>query len=219
MHILPTRGRPKGLQRFFDEGKPEQPGVVVIEKDQRALYAGVRFPQGWNLLVREEREGYVHAANAAFDAFPNEPWYGMVSDDSVGRTPHWDSLLAAAAVPNRLVWPNDLYRGRCTFPCIGGELCRAAGWFVYPLLWHSYCDTVWFDLQQKLGIAGGYMEDVVLEHMHYVVHKAAYDQTYAGRIPRYKRGFQLGKSPPDFDRCTYAEVDWDRLAKKLRCAL
>ncbi len=219
MQILPSRGRPKFLQRFFDEGKPEQPGVVVIEKDQRALYSDVRLPPHWDLIIVDERQGYVKAANAGFDAYPSEPWYQMASDDAVGRTPGWDTLLAEAATPNRVVWPNDLYRGRCTFPCIGGELCRALGWFVYPKLWHSYSDTVWSDLQQKFGIPGGYMPEVVLEHLHYVNHKAAHDSTYAGRVPRATRTMKLGKAPADYDRTTYAEIDWDRFGKKLQCAL
>lgn len=216
MHILPSRGRPAGLQRFFDEGKPEQPGVVVLERDQLDAYAFVALPPNWKTVVVEKRGGYVASANAAFKAYSDEPWYGMVSDDCVGRTPHWDTILSSAAEPDKIVWPNDLFRGKCTFPVVGGDLCRKLGWFVHPQLWHMYCDTVWGDIQAALG-TGGYMPDVVLEHMHYSLKKAKMDDTYMGRIP--PRGNKLlGKAPQNYDSTTYTKIKANLQQLVDRCA-
>lgn len=205
MHILPSRGRPDKLQRFFDEGKPEQPGLVVLERDQVGLYSGIRLPAGWRVIVVEDRNGYVAAANTAFRAYPDEPCYQMASDDCVGRTPHWDTQLADAAVSNKVVWPNDLFHGKCTFPCVGGDLCRAFGWFVPPTLWHMYADTFWGDVQALLG-TGGYREDVVLEHMHYVNGKAEFDATYSGRMPPRRGPRVLGQEPQDRDKIEYSKI-------------
>lgn len=202
MHILPSRGRPAGLQRFFDEGKPEQPGIVVIDEDQVGLYSTVSLPAGWSRLVSKPRAGFVAAANAAFHRQPNEPWYGLASDDAVGRTARWDTLLAEAATPNRIVWPNDLIRGHCTQPFIGGELCRAVGWFMPPMFGHLYCDKVWGDIAEVIG--GRYMPEVVLEHMHFSTGKSQADST---TMQRKTRG----------DKETYERLDLNSILEKLRC--
>ena len=218
MHILPTRGRPQFLQRFFDEGQPEQPGVVVLDRDNCAAYQHVRYPKHWDVLIVEGRNGYVASANAGFKHFPNALSYQMSSDDCVGRTPGWDTVLARAAAPRNIVWPNDMFQGKCTFPCVGGDLCRALGWFVHPAFWHMYSDTVWGDIQRELG-TGGLMKDVALEHMHYVVGKAKMDDTYRGRVPPKKAVRKLGESPFEVDKSAYAKLDLQALVAKIRCAL
>lgn len=202
MHILPSRGRPAGLQRFFHEGKPEQPGVVVIDEDQVALYSRVDLPHGWHRLTVRPRSGYVASANAGFNAFPNEPWYGLASDDAVGRTARWDTLLAEAATPDRICWPSDLIRGHCTQPFIGGDLCRAVGWFMPPIFGHLYCDKVWGDIAEVIG--GTYMPEVVLEHMHFSTGKTQADQTTAERKTRG-------------DKEAYERLNLNSILEKLRC--
>lgn len=203
MHLLPSRGRPAQLQRFFDEGKPEQPGVVIIEEDQANVYGLIRRPANWRLLVVPgPKLGFVAAANLGFAAFPNEPWYGQSGDDSVGRTPHWDTLLGEAATPNKIVWPNDLFGGRCTQPFVGGDLCRALGWFSYPKLGHLFCDTVWGDIQKRL-CTGGYMPHIVYEHLHWCCGKAVMDQTARQR-------------KTDGDEKTYRQIDWTEILEKVK---
>lgn len=204
MHLLPSRGRPVELQRFFDEGQPEQPGVVITEEDQREAYSRIQMPANWTLLVLPAtRVGFVKAANAGFALFPNEPWYGQSGDDSVGRTPRWDTILAQAATPNKVVWPNDLFGGRCTQPFVGGDLCRALGWFSYPKLGHLFCDTVWGDIQARLGNGGGYMPDVIYEHLHWVCGKRPMDTTDHQR-------------KTSGDERVYRQIDWNGLMEKLR---
>lgn len=204
MHLLPSRGRPASLQRFFEEGKPEQPGLVIIEEDQFCAYDSVRMPSSWQLIVAPgTRIGYVAAANYGFHYRPDEPWYAIAGDDSIGRTPHWDTLLAEAAVPSKIVWPNDLIAGHCTQPFIGGDLCRALGWFGYPKLGHLYIDTVWGDIQKRLG-TGGYMPHIVYEHLHWSVGKSERDTTTRQRKTRG-------------DEQAYRAIDWNAVMEKLKC--
>lgn len=204
MHLLPSRGRPQWLQRFFDEGKPEQPGLVIIEEDQQPGYSKVQMPAGWKLLaVPGPRLGYVAAANIGFQHAPDEPWYAIAGDDSIGRTPHWDSLLSAAAVPNKIVWPDDLIAQQCTQPFIGGDLCRALGWFGYPKLGHLFIDTVWQRIHALLGNGGGFMPEVVYEHLHWSTHKSVKDQTAS---ERKLQG----------DEHQFSLIDWNGIMEKLK---
>lgn len=226
MHLLPSRARPKQLQRFFDEGKPEQPGVVIIEEDQVRNYHEVKLPSHWHKIILPARGGYVASANAGFNAFPNEPWYGMSSDDSVGRTPHWDTVMAQHATEGRIVWPDDAagleHTGRCTFPFVPGDFCRTFGWFVHPSLWHFYSDTFWAYMQYKLDIGGGFLPDVTVEHLHYALNKAIMDGTYIERYRpthKFKSMQLLGSVGENLDRHLYSLIDKDALAEKLRCLL
>lgn len=203
MHLLPSRGRPVQLQRFFDEGKPEQPGVIITEEDQVESYSKIQKPDSWKILVSKgPKLGFVAAANLGFAAFPNEPWYGQSGDDSVGRTPHWDTILGDAATPNKVVWPNDLFGGRCTQPFIGGDLVRALGWFSYPKLGHLFCDTVWGDIQKRL-CTGGYMPHIVYEHLHWCCGKATMDQTARER-------------KTSGDDITYRQINWTEILEKVK---
>lgn len=204
MHLLPSRGRPVQLQRFFDEGNPEQPGVVITEEDQSEVYCKIRMPPGWQLLVVTgvDRLGYAAAANAGFRQFPNEPWYGQSGDDSIGRTAHWDTLLGQLATPNQIVWPNDLFGGRCTQPFVGGDLVRALGWFAHPALGHLYTDTVWGDIQQRLG-SGGYHPEIVYEHLHWCAGKAVMDRTAHER-------------KISGDELAYRRINWQDIMEKVK---
>lgn len=205
MHLLPSRGRPVQLQRFFDEGQPEQPGVVITEEDQSDSYVKIRMPPTWQLLVVTgvKRLGFAAAANIGFRQFPSEPWYGQSGDDSVGRTPHWDTILGAAATPSKIVWPDDLFGGRCTQPFVGGDLVRALGWFSHPALGHLYTDTVWGDIQSKLANGGGYMPEVVYEHLHWCAGKAVMDQT------AHERKTQG-------DEMAYRRINWQDIMEKVK---
>jgi len=203
MHILPSRGRPRELQRFFYVGEPEQPGIVVCDEDQRQFYTGIKLPDNWSWLWVPPRGGFVKASNAAFAAFPFEPWYSLCGDDSVGRTPHWDTILGVAAAPDKIVWPNDLILGHCTQPFVGGDLCRALGWFLEPTLGHLYCDTVWGDIQRVIG-SGGYMPNIVFEHLHWTTGKSPRDRT---TIERRTQG----------DKEAYEKIDLNSILEKLRC--
>lgn len=181
MHLLPSRSRPDWLARFFALSRPQQPGIVIIDPDQASLYEAVRLPDGWRRLVMPTvRAGYVKCVNAAFESAPAEPWYSLVGDDLIGRTPGWDTELGRMATPNRIAWGNDLVKGLCTQPFVGGDLVRAVGWFGHPALGHLWCDTVWSDIAIGLGI-GTYRPDIITEHLHFAAGKAD-RRDYAGRV-------------------------------------
>ena len=183
MHILPSRGRPHLLQEYFDKGKPEQRGVVVLDTDQSGMYAGLVTPPGWRITYVNPMQGFVAKVNLAFSAFPDEPWYTLEGDDMIGRTPHWDTILAQQACAGWITWGNDLYFGKCTHPYIPGDYCRDLGWVAHPAFKHNYVDAVWERIATDLGI-GRYMDQVITEARHYSNHKIPYDQTARERMEK-----------------------------------
>ncbi len=183
MHIIPSRGRPHLLQQYFDIGKPEQPGVIVLDKDDDYKYRDVSYPLGWHVVYAEPMLGFVAKVNLAFEAFPGNSWYTIEGDDMLGRTPHWDTLLAREAARGKIVWGNDLYFHRATHPYIYGDYCRDLGWVAHPAFKHLYVDAVWEKIALDLGI-GQYMPEVITEARHYSNFKIPYDTTAAERMEK-----------------------------------
>jgi hypothetical protein len=141
MHILPTRGRPAILQRFFDQGRPQEDGVVIIDEDQVEMYDEVQLPPSWRRMVVASMQGFVKKCNIGFEAYPKQEWYAFGGADCVGRTPGWDTSLAQYARAGKIAWGNDLDAGRCTHPFIHGDLCRKLGGLVHPAFKRSRHDS------------------------------------------------------------------------------
>jgi hypothetical protein len=204
MHIMPTRGRPLSLQRFFDEGKPEQKGVIIADLDQQEMYASVHAPDGWWWVWVKPMQGFVKKCNIGFEEFPTQEWYAFGGDDCVGRTPHWDSTLSTVAKAGYIAWGNDLVAGKCTQPFIPGDLVRHMGWLVHPAFKHLYVDLIWEEIARDLSIAR-YFPDIIQEHLHFSTGKAPRDRT---SYERMERG----------DHAVFAKFDMESVLEKARCA-
>lgn len=154
MIFLPSRGRPKLLERFFRESRPRLPGLVLLDEDDAASYDAVALPPHWRKFVRP-RAPLVEIFNRAWSALPMEPWYGMLGDDIVCGPDYWDVDLAGAAIPDRVAWGDDGINGLKlgTFFFVGGELVRRIGWLQHPALGHLYADAVWNRIAIGAGIA------------------------------------------------------------------
>lgn len=163
MILLPSRGRPQLLARFFEKSRPSLPGRVLVDDDDKS-YAGMPLPRGWSWLIGP-RAPLVKIFNRAWESMPGEAWYGMVGDDVV-CSPGWDVALAAAAVPNRVAWGDDGINGSTlgTTFFVGGDLARAMGWLQHPALGHLYADTVWNRIATGAGL-GVYRADIATTHM------------------------------------------------------
>lgn len=175
--LLPSRGRPHLLQRFFDVGKPVVPGVVILDDDDFENYDGVTYPQNWQTLVIP-RGNIVQKQNRAFEVFPDADWYGMTSDDVIPESAGWDVVLRDAAGRRNFAWGNDGFNNRFATAVIGGDLTRCIGWLLCPWLKHFYTDDV-YELMRDMGL-GIYLPDVKVTHKHFA-NGGTYDRTYADR--------------------------------------
>ncbi len=103
---------------------------------------------------------------------------GFCGDDHRPRTKGWDrAYLDALAARPGIVYGNDLIQGRAlpTQCAMSTGLVRALGNMAPPVLTHLYLDNYWL----HLGLGADcitYLPDVVVEHVHPVTGKVAWDE-------------------------------------------
>jgi hypothetical protein len=191
MWVLPTLGRPEICQRALDSIIAvgcTTGGMVVVDGDPDPRYRELRLPPGWIRLENAHNRGLLDTLNWAFRTHPDEPWYGLLNDDFVIRTPGWDARLVAAAGALGFASSNDLWQagqpapgragGRmCGALAFGGNMLRALGWWTPPGLFHCFADDAWEEIATSLGNRQ-YLRDVIVEHWHADNGKAERDATY-----------------------------------------
>lgn len=187
MFILPTRGRPWGLQRFlhaYIETRAFAQVLVYCDDDDPCLpeYQDILpLPGHWKFVVGP-RILLGAVFNIFFEQYPDEYYYGFLSDDVVPLTVHWDTALINTAGFKAVSYPDDglTHEEIATFPVIGGDLVRAAGFLAYPGLNQYFIDTCWHRMAKDLGVLH-YMPEIKFDHRHHVNHKAEVDETYQGK--------------------------------------
>lgn len=192
MWIFATRSRPDNCKRFINawiETNASTPVYVRIDDDDPFLenLKNLPWPKEFKIVVGK-REGLRAAMQEMYIKNPNELWYGLLADDLVPRTKHWDIMLSKKASNTNISYPNDL-GGKPklpTHPVVGGDLTRALGWFGFPVVQHLYVDTVYKFLGNELGNLYR-MDDVIVEHVHPFWKKTSSDQTYFDNQKRAAR--------------------------------
>lgn len=175
MILLPSRGRPAKLARFFhayDATEATEPGIVMIEARDADAYSVVEIPKGWAYVIVPESLVSQKFNDGAFLYAPNERHYQLMADDVVPETRGWDRILADAAGPAGVAWGDDCIDPPPPLghPCIGGELVRALGWIAHPAFGHFYWDNLLADIVQDLGPCFyRYCPEVVTRHLHFTV--------------------------------------------------
>src|SRR5579863_2536027 len=156
MWVLPTFGRPGRCQETLDSIGAAFPtkGLVVVDGDPDPAYRTLRTPAGWSIALRPENQGVCAVLNCVLAAYPYEPWYGFISDDSIVATADWSAPLIEAAGRHGFANSADGFRAHLRMHgavVFGGDLLRAIGWWAPPGLVHCYVDDAWERLGRALG--------------------------------------------------------------------
>lgn len=193
--LLPTRGRPAILKRCLESIAATAAALQGIEcvlyvDDDDDTSLGVEQP-GLALTRVIGPRRTMGAMHQACYAASKGRFVMLAGDDIIFRTPGWDEtvLRAVSRFPDDIVmaYGNDLIQGRnmSTAPILGRAACELLGGpcpAEYP---SEFIDTHILDQFTKLRYWGFdrivYLDQVIFEHMHFVVGKADFDATYANR--------------------------------------
>ena len=193
--LMPTRGRPRMAERFFQSvadtaAYPELVEVVIYVDDDDVESHGldsksVRVTRiiGPRLTMGEYNTRCLQ--NSGGDIVI------LVNDDMVIRTEGWDEKVRAmhASFPDGiyLAYGNDLFKGDklCTFPILSRRTCDLLVEPFPKAYIGAFIDYHLLDIFKRLQAGGEdrirYLADVVFEHLHYRTGKAAKDETYERR--------------------------------------
>ena len=175
-------GRPRNLERFvsnYHKTKCTLHVNVVLDEADAHNYESVDLPSHFKVICAPKGMRLGEIYNTIFDTFPDEDFYGMVSDDCVPETDEWDVKLRDACLPDLVAWPSDGFvNGKMpTLPFFGGDLVRKLGFWSPGDMKHWYTDNAWADIAYGLGKAV-YRDDIKLIHHHPVNGNAENDATY-----------------------------------------
>jgi hypothetical protein len=187
--IVPSRGRPeRAAQLALACAKTCTADTVLlvsVDSDDPTLgqYAA---PVGATVFYTYAPVGAGHvgainhaAAVALADFAPFA--IAKLDDDHLPRTHGWDLAMLAALreMGTGIVYGNDLLQGANlpTAPALTAGIVKTLGFMGPPVLHHLMVDNYWKDLGAAAGCLR-YLPDVVIEHMHPVAGKAAWDEGY-----------------------------------------
>ena len=226
--LTPTRNRPNNCDRFIkslyettqytgtlellfyvDSDDPAKDIYKEIEERWQNNFWRVEFVIGepmsvsksWNIIAEKSLGDIMIMGN----------------DDLVYKTVRWDSKLMARLLeldnPYYLSWFNDGINGNrhCAFPIITREWYDTLGYFSPGIFNFGYNDTWVYDIAKRVGKLN-YMDEILVEHLHFSVGKSNMDDTYA-RNRTQEKGNLYRK-----DREIYERTSEDRIiaAEKIK---
>ena len=178
MWFLPTYGRPKHIDALMQSPGcvPSNLRLFLTESDPaRAQYAA--FPFQRTIVPADSLCDVLRAVTVHF---PNEAFYGFLTDDQTPHTPHWWDKLSEAAEDRYIAMSTSpgSTAALSGVPCFGGGLVRAMGSLVpTPLMNHNGTDVVWRQIGDQFGLIK-VLPDVLIYERHPIHGNAPMDATY-----------------------------------------
>lgn len=191
--FCPTRGRPQNARElqdiFYNTSTADSELIFIVDHDDPSLSEYMDLErdvfQFYHWCITEStRRGMTQGLNRAFDSYSLVLGraVGFFGDDHRPRTVGWDSAYLAAIEAmggTGMVYGNDLLQGERlpTQIVMSTSIPMALGRMVPDELQHLYVDDYWLALGRQLGRIR-YLDDVVIEHLHYSIGKAEEDEGY-----------------------------------------
>lgn len=199
--ICPTRSRNANHTRLansFLATKPVHSKLLFgLDDDDEQNYTRIRQPEILYHVDKRLRQVGTTNLIASIHA-ENYGLIGVMGDDSVFKSQDWEKqVLDAHAKGSLIISPADR-RSDALLPAaffVDTRIVRQLG-FVYPPNLQHLCGD---DFLLALGKALGHFEflpDCLIEHLHYLVGKAAFDDVYQ----QANNGQQLDRDCMEFDR-------------------
>lgn len=166
-------------------------GVLYVDGSDD--YHRIRLPRNWRVHYEPEWRGLQGSLQWCLERFPDASQYGWLADDTRPRTRGWDTSLERAAGGWNLAYAKDLWmsedpiglealragRDLSSGLCWGGDLIRTVGWWALPQVKQAGIDTAWTEITRPFALHR-YLEDIVVEHLHYKAGKRPKDHVDDG---------------------------------------
>jgi hypothetical protein len=202
MWLLPSKGRPASLARFFEAFRStagSTPGMVIVDQADaerhEAAYRAISLPLGWSWRITDG----VTQGDKLREIWPdvrNCAWLGLIGDDCVPETEGWDKALVGELNGANFVSCNDGWQApqrvaNCWL--IAGDVIRAVDFPIFPYgLHHLFVDDVWERLAAKVRGIWTCRMDIMVRHRHVMNGSAEADETHKAV---YGDGFKDGSGP------------------------
>ena len=193
--LLPSRGRPAQLKRLFKSILEKTSNLdnveifLYLDEDDAQNYNFDNVAMKLTRIIGPRMT--MGAYNTACLKRSTNDVVILLNDDMVIRTDGWDKAILdlhnSIEDSIYLAYANDLFKKSrfCTIPILSRKTAELLI-DPYPELYKgAFLDVHLFDIFKRLAKAGHdrifYMDNVVLEHMHYRAGKADLDETYTSR--------------------------------------
>ena len=177
--IVPTRGRPDASVEFHKEFLQKSmisDLMFAIDEDDADSYPRIDGV----LYEVNPRMGMNGTLNYVANKYADKYKYiAFMGDDHRVRTFGWDLVMAERIGSLGVAYGNDLIQGQAlpTSVMMSSKIIKAIGYMAPPKQKHMYLDNFWLDLGTRLN-AIHYLEDVIIEHLHFSVGKSDMDSSY-----------------------------------------
>lgn len=193
--IVPSRGRPENISNLVHAWRLTESDatlLVVVDDDDPKLaeYLDVMRPLAtdpqFQLEVRPRKRlgptlSEVAVERVARAGTIGRDIIGFMGDDHRPRTHHWDQhvSLEFMRMGIGIVYGNDLIQGPNlpTAVFMSAAIIAKLGYMCPPGFIHMYLDNTWKAWGEGMGRLA-YRPDIIIEHVHPVVGKAAWDGRY-----------------------------------------
>lgn len=178
--IVPSRGRPENIKRLAqawnDTGAHRADLLIGLDDDDPTIG---EYPGWCDIGPRLRMVGTLN--KLAVKYAPLYTHIGFMGDDHCPRTPEWNLTVERELdiLGTGIVYGNDLIQG-ATIPTavfMTSDIIKKLGWMALPGLRHLFVDNQWKSLGEALD-ALTYLPDVIIEHLHPVAGKTAWDDSY-----------------------------------------
>jgi hypothetical protein len=183
--VTPSRARPHNVDRLWTAMqktcKADTRLLIGLDSDDETRPS---YPRGPKYMRQDGLQGkvveWINLLAVAAVLSP-APAVGHFGDDCLPRTDGWDEKILAALEKAPFAFGNDLSIERppgslCTHLFMRSEVFRTLGYFGPPSIQHMWVDLAWMAWGEAAGMT--YLDEVVIEHLHFMEGKALYDASY-----------------------------------------
>ena len=210
--IVPTRGRPDSSVEFHKEFLAKSmisDLMFAIDEDDADSYPRIDGV----LYEVNPRMGMNGTLNYVATKYADEYKYiAFMGDDHRIRTFGWDIVMTEKIGSLGVAYGNDLIQGQAlpTAVIMSSKIVKAIGYMAPPKQKHMYLDNFWLDLGTRLN-AIHYLEDVIIEHLHFSVGKSDMDSSY--QETNDSAIYNADKVAYDEYLLTQMDIDLDKILK------